>query len=88
MEVTEKSESSYYSLSYGDGLPQVTHHVVTMEKVTEWNPGKKPGGKKPGGKNVSGKKWKESLVERNPGLFWKRWKKAWCLFFKFDTHQD
>ena len=30
--------------------------------------------------------WKKSLVEkmaveRKPGLFWKRWKKAWCIFF-------
>ena len=55
------------------------------------NLGKKPGGKKawwkesllekkPGGKNGSGKKWKENLVEGKPGLFWKRWKKALCLF--------
>ena len=34
MEVTEKSESSYYSLSYGD-RHQVTHHIVAMEKVAE-----------------------------------------------------
>ena len=44
------------------------------------NPGKKSGGKKPDGKNGSRKMWKESLVERNPGQFWKRRKKAWCLF--------
>ena len=37
--------------------------------------------KRPGGKNGSGKKWKESLVERKPGLFWKRWKKSLVSFF-------
>ena len=37
--------------------------------------------KKPGGKNGSGKKWKESLVERKPGLFWKRWKKPGVTLF-------
>ena len=33
MEGTEKSETSYYSLSYTDS--QVTHHVVAIEKVAE-----------------------------------------------------
>ena len=33
MEGTEKSESSYYSLSYWDRLP--SYSVVAMEKVTE-----------------------------------------------------
>ena len=33
MNGTEKSESSYYSLSYRDRLPG--YHVVVMEKVTK-----------------------------------------------------
>ena len=40
-----------------------------MQSATNESGKKKPGGKKPGGKNGSGKKWKESLVERKPGLF-------------------
>ena len=35
-------------------------------------------GEKPGGKHGSGKKGCRG--EKKPGLFWKRWKKAWCLF--------
>ena len=42
----------------------------------------------PGGKNGSGRKWKESLVERKPGLFLKRWEKSLVSFFRFDTYQD
>ena len=46
------------------------------------NPAKKAGGKKVWWKNGSGKKWKDSLVERKPGLFWKRWKKSLVSFFE------
>ena len=37
MEVTEKSKSTYHSLSYWDRLPtpQVTRHVVATENVAE-----------------------------------------------------
>ena len=34
MEATEKSGSSYYSLSYWKGS-QITHHIVAMDKVAE-----------------------------------------------------
>ena len=34
MKDTEKSKSSYYSLSYWNRHP-VTHHIVAMEKVAE-----------------------------------------------------
>ena len=39
MESTEKSESSYYSLSYWDRHPtvtQVTHHVVAYRSHSFW----------------------------------------------------
>ena len=34
MKGTEKSQNSYYSLSYWD-RHQITHHVIAMEKVAE-----------------------------------------------------
>ena len=35
MEVTEKSQSSYYSVLAMGIDAQVTHHVIAMEKVAE-----------------------------------------------------
>ena len=73
--VNYKSDDGHYLCDYGviqDGKGCTVYLYESGEKSLME--------KKPGGKTGNGKKWKKSLVERKPGVFWKRWKKSLVFF--------